>query len=59
MMTMTGTETSLAGILALGILGIVYILLTPPDMHSQPVVLSVVGGIAGLGGYEIRKRGGQ
>lgn len=58
-MAMTRSETSLAGILALAVFGIVYLFLTPSEVYSQPVILSVVGGIAGLGGYEIRKRGGQ
>jgi hypothetical protein len=53
---MNGTETSLAGILALSVLGVVYLFLTPAEAASQPVLLSIIGGIAGLGGYEIRKR---
>jgi hypothetical protein len=53
---MKGTETSLAGILALSVLGIGYLLLTPAESYSQPVLLTIIGGIAGLGGYEIRQR---
>jgi len=45
---------SIFGIISLGIFGITYLMYSPEI--NPTVVLSVIAGIAGLGGYSLRSR---